>query len=96
MALLHDALARRVRVGPVVALIGFADRSLVAEAKGAGASAVLDLPFDLADLAAALDRLPLPSPARPTRNEPGHPTPPRPASRASAAAKRLAEPGRGA
>src|SRR5262249_18387967 len=64
-----QGLARRVRAGPVVALIGFADRSLVAEARARGASACLELPVDLADLTAALDRLTAP------RAEPAHDLP---------------------
>ena len=50
-------LARRARVGPVVALLGFADRASVSRAREAGASACLELPFDLLDLAGALDRV---------------------------------------
>ena len=41
----------------VVAMIGFAVRRLVAEAREAGASACLDFPCDLADLAFVLTRL---------------------------------------
>lgn len=73
-----EALSDRVRRGPVVALMGFADRGLVSEALARGASACLDLPVDLADLARALDRLV--SRAVVSRNEPGHPAPPRPRS----------------
>ncbi len=51
------ALERRARFGPVVALLGFADRALVLEARGAGASACLDLPCDIDDLVAVLDRV---------------------------------------
>jgi CheY-like chemotaxis protein len=70
-----QALARRGGVDPVVALIGFADRALVAEARARGASACLELPLDLADLVAALDRLTAP------RVEPAHALPPAPATR---------------
>lgn len=70
-----DELARRARSGPVVALIGFADRALVAEARARGAWACLELPLDLADLADALDRLPA------VRAEPAHEVPPPPAAR---------------
>lgn len=75
-----DELARRAAAGPVVALLGFADRRLVAEARARGASACLELPVDLADLAAALDRLPAPRP------EPAHEVPPPPAGRRRTAA----------
>ncbi|MDR3632822.1 MAG: hypothetical protein P4L84_03245 [Isosphaeraceae bacterium] len=67
-------LARRSRVGPVVALIGFPDRALVAEARERGASACLELPCDLADLVGVLDRLASP------RAEAPHAFPPVPAS----------------
>ena len=50
-------LARRARLGPVVALIGFADRALVRQARAHGASACLELPCDPADLIWVLDRL---------------------------------------
>ena len=87
-----DALARRAKAGPVVALLGFADRALVSEARARGASACLELPFDLADLAKALERISTTA----IRTEPPHPTPPAPASRRrnSAPAPRVAEPGR--
>jgi CheY-like chemotaxis protein len=68
-------LERRARAGPIVALIGFADRGLAAEARARGASACLDLPVDLGDLTAALDRL-----AAPT-GEPAHDLPPPPRGR---------------
>ena len=81
-----EALARRARVGPVLALIGFASRGLVTLARAHGASGCLELPFDLADLATALDRL---APAlAPARNEPAHPTPPPPSSYRRAVADR--------
>jgi hypothetical protein len=50
-------LSRRAKLGMVVALMGFADRSLVRQARAAGASACLDLPCDPADLVDVLDRL---------------------------------------
>jgi len=84
-----QALARRTRVGPVVALFGFPDRAVVAEARARGASACLELPFDLADLTNALDRLPFP------RNEPAHDVPPPPAARRRAA-RAVADVGRDA
>ncbi len=70
-----QALANRGRADPVVALIGFADRGLVAEARARGASACLELPLDLSDLIAVLDRLTVP------RIEPGHDCPPAPSAR---------------
>jgi hypothetical protein len=51
------ALERAAATRPVVALIGFADRALVRLARSRGASAVLDLPCDPADLAYVLHRL---------------------------------------
>ncbi len=47
---------RARRTGPVIALAGFADRSVVARARGAGAVACLELPCDLDDLVDAVDR----------------------------------------
>jgi hypothetical protein len=82
-----EMLERRARAGPVVALIGLADRALVTEALARGAFACLDLPVDLADLTAALDRLPA------SRGEPAHPVPPSPARlRRSAAARTMVDP----
>ena len=45
-----ELLRRQSSLGPVIALLGFADRATVARAKAAGAAACLDLPFDLDDL----------------------------------------------
>ncbi len=75
------ALARRSRTGPVVALLGFADRATVAEARAHGASACLESPCDLADLAFVLDRL------VPSRVDPAHDVPPGPRCAASRATK---------
>ncbi len=47
---------RAHRTGPVIGLAGFADRAIVARAKGAGAVACLELPCDLDDLVDAVDR----------------------------------------
>jgi hypothetical protein len=69
-------LARRSRLGPVIALLGFADRALVTEARSHGASACLELPCDLADLTFVLDRIAL----APFRAEPAHEIPPTPAA----------------
>jgi hypothetical protein len=68
-------LTRRGRADPVIALVGFPDRALVAEVRERGASACLELPVDLADLIAVLDRLTAP------RVEPAHELPPASAAR---------------
>ena len=67
-------LARRASAGPVVALLGFADRATVGQARAHGASACLELPCDLADLVFVLDRLAA------SRIEPAHEVPPPPAA----------------
>jgi hypothetical protein len=79
-----DQLARRSRLGPVVALIGFPDRALVTEARAQGASACLELPCGLGDLAGVLDRL------VPGRGEPPHDVPPPPAALGRRRAARVA------
>jgi CheY-like chemotaxis protein len=78
-------IENRSRFGPVVALLGFADRAMVAEARSRGASACLDVPFDLADLINVLNRLArsLSSSSVSSRTEPAHPVPPPPSSRSS-------------
>ncbi len=53
----EERLERRCRMGPVLALLGFADRDGVARAREAGASACLDLPCAMDDLIDALDRM---------------------------------------
>ena len=68
------ALARRAKLGPTVVLLGFADRALVGQARAHGASACLELPYDVLDLGYVLDRLAV------TRAEPGHVVPPPPRS----------------
>jgi hypothetical protein len=84
-------LARRAEDAPVVVLLGFADRALVRQAKSAGASACLELPYDLADLAAVLERL------TSRRADPAHQVPPRWGSRRrTAPPTTVAEPERGA
>jgi hypothetical protein len=80
-------LERFGRRGPVVALLGFADRSIVRLAREKGASACLDLPLDLDDLREILERtardlLSVPASTVPARAEEAHPVPPPPASRA--------------
>ena len=84
-----DLLARRARTGPVVALLGFADRARIVEARAGGASACLELPCDLLDLGYVLDHLAL------RRAEPAHELPPPPAARRHRD-RRLAGPGRDA
>jgi len=83
-----EHLERRSRGGPVVALLGFADRGLVALARKAGASACLDLPCALDDLIHVLDQLAA-NPSTPTcqksetaRFQAPHATPPPPVGRA--------------
>jgi hypothetical protein len=51
------ALAVEAGTRPVVALLGFADRATVGRARSAGASACLDLPWDLDDLDYVLGRI---------------------------------------
>jgi hypothetical protein len=67
-------LANLARFGPVVALLGFADRSSVALARRHGAIACLDLPCDVGDLLAVLDRVAT------IRQDHPHEVPPPPAS----------------
>ena len=52
-----ERLERRSRMGPVVAFLGFPDRTAVNLARAKGASACLELPFDLDDLIHVLDRV---------------------------------------
>ncbi len=68
-------LSRLARFGPVVALLGFADRSSVTLARRQGASACLDLPCDVGDLLAVLDRVTT------TRQDQPHEVPPSPLGR---------------
>ena len=85
------ALARRTRLGAVVVLCGFASRALVGQARAQGASACLELPYDLLDLGHVLARVTLPL------GEPAHDVPPPPASarrRAAAAARQNPNPDR--
>jgi len=65
-------LARLAKLGPVVALIGFADRATVRLARDQGASACLDWPCEVGDLLAVLDRV------AKTRKDQGHEVPPVP------------------
>jgi hypothetical protein len=71
---------RAHRTGPLIGLAGFADRAIVARARGAGAVACLDLPCDLDDLIDAVDRTAAATPPDawpiPARAEPAHVLPP--------------------
>jgi hypothetical protein len=79
-----QVIQRQSHFGPLVALIGFADRASVTLALSAGAMACLDVPFDLEDLRQVLDRARLmgrtatPG-ATVNRIEAGHTLPPEPA-----------------
>ena len=53
----RSRLSVRAATSPVLALIGFLDRGTANAALGAGAAAVLDLPYDLADLTQSVDRI---------------------------------------
>jgi hypothetical protein len=77
-----ERLKRRARAtGPVIALVGFADRTIVAQANASGAVACLELPFSLDDLLDVIDRqarcLAEQSWPLPARVEPPHVLPPR-------------------
>ncbi len=79
----RERLERHVlSAGPVIALMGFADRKSVALARSKGAFACLELPLNLDDLIDALDRFsrlpPIDAPAPAARAEPAHHLPPRP------------------
>ncbi len=50
-------LKEHSNLGPVVALLGFADRVTVTQARSAGASACLDLPVDFNDLIYVIERV---------------------------------------
>jgi hypothetical protein len=81
-----DRLERRARLhGPIIALIGFADRTSVALAKARGAIACLELPYNVDDLLDVMDRaarsLPPERWPTPARVEPPHRLPPRPRQR---------------
>ncbi len=71
--------------GPVIALLGFADRTIVAEAKAHGAVACIELPYDVDDLIDVIDRtarnVPPASWPLPARVERPHFLPPRPRRR---------------
>lgn len=73
-----DRLALWSRTARVVGLFGFADREVVRTARSSGASACLEWPVDLDDLAFVLDRVS--ATARPVKAAPGHVLPPPPRS----------------
>ncbi len=80
------SLEQRTHLGPVVALLGFADRATVGQARASGAAACLDLPVDGNDLVHVIERmnwkLRPESSKTEGRIEPAHAVPPAPASRA--------------
>lgn len=83
-----EVLERRTAAtGPLIALMGFADRALVSQAKAKGAVACLDLPFEIEDLLDCVERAAeLRAPEHwplPPRAEPPHQLPPRPRRRAA-------------
>ena len=76
-----ELIEHRSRLGPVIALLGFADRATVGLARARGAAACLDLPFNVVDLIDVLDRVSRPmlderEPAVPVRLESPHAVPP--------------------
>ena len=80
-------LAERTKLGPVLALLGFADRATVGQARASGAAACLDLPVDVNDLVHVIERVNRrlrsdPSTRNEGRTEPAHAVPPAPVSRA--------------
>ena len=75
-------LSGLTRSGPVVALMGFADRANVTLARDHGASACLDLPCDLDDLLTTLGRVTA------SRLDPPHDVPPTPKGKRSGLARR--------
>jgi hypothetical protein len=83
-----ERLDRRVlATGPVIGLMGFADRATVTLAKANGARACLELPCESDDLLDVIDRVtrsfPLEKWPLPPRAEPPHVLPPRPRRRVS-------------
>ena len=80
-------LEERTKLGPVVALLGFADRATVGQARASGAAGCLDLPLDVNDLVHVIERVnrKLRSDSSTkfvSRIEPAHVVPPGPVSRA--------------
>jgi hypothetical protein len=84
-----ERLGRRaVAAGPIIGLLGFAERSTVTLAKANGACACLELPCDRDDLLEVIDRVTRTIPPEnwplPPRAEPPHVLPPRSRRRVSA------------
>ncbi len=75
-------LANLARTRPVLALLGFADRQTVIRARQAGASACLDLPCEISDFLAVIDRL------ASIRHDPAHELPPSPTAKHAKPARR--------
>ena len=80
-------LEERTKLGPVVALLGFADRATVGQARASGAAGCLDLPLDVNDLVHVIERVNRKfrsdsSSKSEGRIEPAHAVPPAPVSRA--------------
>jgi len=80
-------LEERTKLGPVVALLGFADRATVGQARASGAAGCLDLPLDVNDLVHVIERVNRKFRADSSsktegRIEPAHAVPPAPVSRA--------------
>ena len=80
-------LEERTQLGPVVALLGFADRATVGQARASGAAGCLDLPLDVNDLVHVIERVNRKSRSDSStkfegRIEPAHAVPPEPVSRA--------------
>jgi hypothetical protein len=76
-----ELIEHRSRLGPVIALLGFADRATVSLATARGAAACLELPFNVLDLIDVLDRVSRPmliggEPSGHARLESPHAVPP--------------------
>jgi hypothetical protein len=78
----HRLERRALQTGPIIALAGFADRMIVADARASGAAACLDLPCNLDDLLDVIDRTVCSTPTDvwplPARLDPAHALPPLP------------------
>ena len=82
-------LQRRAKSAPVIALLSFADRALVTQARRAGAAACLDLPLDSSEIPGVIDRVV----ASTRRLQNAHELPPAPAyAKRSASGERVLDP----